>query len=234
MGFIQGILNFFGIGGKKAEASSPTAAPVRSTTPTPAEVAAVQETRRMEASSMLITSKPKVLSIDKFEEAQVEQDIHNGVVYLFGDNLVGQAGRYEEAGAGGQAAVMRPLQIKYRNKESHLEKFIIGIPTLEAPGIHFTDSGRIPNEAAIKGFKEAFRRLHDLQSNNEVKAVALPKGGFGTGIAKLQVTAPATFAALNDMLKQEFGYVMKETDGACWQLVKINQSQTNNELALTA
>ncbi len=96
--------------------------------------------------------------------------------FLFGDNLV-------QRGFGGQAKEMRG------------EPNAVGIPTKKAPDnkptSFLTDKELAENKRAID---EAFKRIP------ENVVLVIPKGGIGTGLARLSDKAPQTFAYLNEKL----------------------------------
>ena len=111
-------------------------------------------------------------------------------VYLFGDNLLGQ-------GFGGQAKEMRG------------EPNAIGIPTKKKPTMEadafMTDKELVENKKAID---KAFDKIPDGAT------VVIPKAGLGTGLAKLNTSAPLTFEYLTNKLK---GLKVKESE-AVFQL----------------
>lgn len=106
------------------------------------------------------------------EDVRAETD----KIFLFGDNL-------KQTGYGGQAKEMRG------------EPNAVGIPTKKEPANNqtsfFTDREFEANRQALD---EAFRKVPPN------KTVVVPKGGIGTGLAKLEEKAPRTFAYLNEKL----------------------------------
>ena len=96
-------------------------------------------------------------------------------VYLFGDNLRGW-------GKKGQAVIRD-------------EPNAVGIPTKKAPSMasnaFFTDA---EYEANVKAIDEAFANIP------AGRTVVLPEAGLGTGLARLEQTAPRTFAYLNEKI----------------------------------
>lgn len=100
----------------------------------------------------------------------------NDKIFLFGDNL-------KQTGYGGQAKEMRG------------EPNALGIPAKKEPANNqtsfFTDKEFEANRQAID---KAFGKIPPD------KTVVVPKGGIGTGLAKLEQTAPLTFAYLNEKL----------------------------------
>jgi uncharacterized phage-like protein YoqJ len=99
-------------------------------------------------------------------------------IFLFGDNL-------KQAGYGGQAKEMRG------------EKNAAGIPTKKEPNnkaeSFFTDKEFDANKKAID---EAFSKIPPG------KPIVIPRGGIGTGLARLEEKAPQTFAYLNAKLSE--------------------------------
>ncbi len=68
---------------------------------------------------------------------------------------------------------------------------------LEGAGAVFAENKAVI-DSDIKNAKE--------RAAKEGKTIALPKGGFGTGLAALATKAPLTFAYLNKRLQEEFGF----------------------------
>ncbi len=66
------------------------------------------------------------------------------------------------------------------------------------------------------------------------RVIVLPEDGVGTGIANLPLGAPATFAALNEILKQEIGVAMQLTNRGWRFEAALNTRPANEELALAA
>lgn len=99
-------------------------------------------------------------------------------IFLFGDNL-------KQTGYGGQAKEMRG------------EPNAVGIPTKKEPANNptsfFTDKEFEANRQAID---KAFGKIP------QDKTVVVPKGGIGTGLAKLEEKSPRTFAYLNEKLAE--------------------------------
>ena len=134
-------------------------------------------------------SQEKVVSSQPMTENEVVSRYTNADVkanpdkiYVFGDNN-------KRTGTGGQAQI--------RNNEN-----AFGISTKLAPN----------NTAA------AFMSDNSLQENKDVidsdiaaikddgRQIVFPKDGFGTGLAKLKVKAPQTYAYLKQRLQEEFGF----------------------------
>jgi uncharacterized phage-like protein YoqJ len=106
------------------------------------------------------------------DDVQTEKD----KIFLFGDNL-------KQTGYGGQAKEMRG------------ETNAVGIPTKKEPAnsltSFFSDKEFEANRRAID---KAFGKIPPD------KTIVVPKGGIGTGLAKLEEKAPRTFAYLNEKL----------------------------------
>lgn len=99
-------------------------------------------------------------------------------LWVFGDNL-------QRKGLGGQAAEMRG------------EPNAVGIPTKKAPGWHPVD---FFNDRDLEAYRKArepdlARLIRHLSKGGEV---VLPADGLGTGRARLQQSAPAIWAELQD------------------------------------
>lgn len=112
--------------------------------------------------------------------------INSDKLFLFGDNN-------QRVGTGGQAII--------RNEPN-----AIGISTKLLPkdtaDAFMTDSDLASNKITIN---EDIRKVKE-RASKEGKTIVLPKGGFGTGLAKLATKAPQTFAYLNKRLQEEFGF----------------------------
>jgi hypothetical protein len=127
-------------------------------------------------------------------------------LFLFGDNN-------QRVGTGGQAVI--------RNEANAM-----GISTKLLPkntaDAFMTDSDLANNKATINNdiYKAKERAL------KEGKTIVLPKGGFGTGLAKLATKAPQTFAYLNKRLQEEFNF--NNTTGELYAL-DITQLSTSIE-----
>lgn len=104
------------------------------------------------------------------------------VLYVFGDNE-------RRVGLGGQAAEMRG------------EPNAIGIATLKAPGVFWTDADDSRQRAVIfADMKPLFVAARMGQT------IVFPLDGVGTGLSRLETCAPETFRYLTDMvalLRQE-------------------------------
>lgn len=107
-------------------------------------------------------------------------------LFLFGDNNL-------RTGKGGQAII--------RNEPNAL-----GISTKLRPAntadAFMSDTQLAENKAVI----DSDIRKAKERAAKEGKIIALPKGGFGTGLAALATKAPQTFAYLNKRLQEEFGF----------------------------
>ena len=102
------------------------------------------------------------------------------VLYVFGDNE-------QHVGMGGQAGEMRG------------EPNALGVPTLKAPGEHWTDDNYAHQCAVIDTHLYPVRLA--LQAGD---VVVFPLDGIGTGIAQLPQCAPRTFQYLTkEVLKLE-------------------------------
>ena len=127
-------------------------------------------------------------------------------LFLFGDNN-------QRVGTAGQAVI--------RNEANAM-----GISTKLLPkntaDAFMTDSDFASNKATINNdiYKAKERAI------KEGKTIVLPKGGFGTGLAKLATKAPQTFAYLNKRLQEEFSF--NNTTGEL-SVLDITQPSTNVE-----
>ena len=106
-------------------------------------------------------------------------------IFVFGDNDL-------RIGKGGQA-IIRDL------------KNTIGIRTKKEPN-NYTNSFYSDNE-----YNDNIRKINeDIQKINEEiingSIIIFSNGGYGTGLAKLNVKAPKTFKYLCDVLKNNFNY----------------------------
>lgn len=101
------------------------------------------------------------------------------MLYVFGDNV-------KRVGMGGQAREMRG------------EPNSVGVATLYAPGVFYQD-----DPVSV----DAQKRVIDLDMKplfDHVKKgglVVWPSDGIGTGLARLPVASPSTFAYLEDKLE---------------------------------
>lgn len=104
------------------------------------------------------------------------------VLYVFGDND-------ERTGFGGQAKEMRgePNAVGVRTKFS----------PHNSPSAYYTDHSYENNIAKID---EDFKPIISHLRNHGV--VVFPLDGLGTGLAKLPISAPRTYAYLNDKVVQ--------------------------------
>lgn len=97
-------------------------------------------------------------------------------IYLFGDNLVG-------FGLKGQAAEMRG------------EPNAVGIPTKKYPSMRkdafFCDGD----------FEQLKPRLDKIFESLKNKNIVIPEDGLGTGLAKLDKTAPKIFNYIQEQIK---------------------------------
>jgi hypothetical protein len=101
------------------------------------------------------------------------------IVYVFGDNEW-------RIGLGGQAREMRG------EPNAH------GVATLKSPGLPWSDNDFDANCAVINAdLRELFDR--------EARVIVFPSDGIGTGLARLNTSAPRTFAYLGDRLRDLFG-----------------------------
>lgn len=98
------------------------------------------------------------------------------VYYIFGDNEI-------RVGLGGQATSMRG------------EPNAIGVATLKAPGVFWSDSDNKRQCLIID--KDLDRVEMVLRAQ---KTVIIPMDGLGTGLAQLQQRAPLTFRYLQQSL----------------------------------
>ena len=138
--------------------------------------------KRLESPEITTASQTKTQTQGKIEirERITRQDLHAepDKIFLFGDNL-------KQTGYGGQAKEMRG------------EENAAGIPTKKAPSNRedsfFTDKEFDANKKAID---EAFDKIPPG------KTIVIPRGGIGTGLARLEEKAPQTYAYLNAKLSE--------------------------------
>lgn len=108
---------------------------------------------------------------------------HNpDVLYVFGDNE-------RRVGLGGQAREMRG------------EPNAVGVATLAAPGVFWTDAGAARQRGVIDADMAPL-----FDALREGRIVIFPIDGIGTGLADLENRSPLTFAHLRKrvaQLKQE-------------------------------
>jgi uncharacterized phage-like protein YoqJ len=136
--------------------------------------------KRLESPEIATASQTQNQESKKIEirERITRQDLRAepDKIFLFGDNL-------KQAGYGGQAKEMRG------------EENAVGIPTKKVPSNRedsfFTDKEFDANKKAID---EAFGKIPPG------KTIVVPRGGIGTGLARLEEKAPQTFAYLNAKL----------------------------------
>ena len=125
--------------------------------------------------------------IEIFEGNWNEKDVIDNPdkIFIFGDNNL----RY---GKGGQA-IIRDLVNTY------------GIRTKRAPNndesSFYTDDDYDDNILRIRQDIRAIKRLED-----NGKTIVFSSGGYGTGLAKLNIKAPNTFRYLNELLMENFNY----------------------------
>jgi uncharacterized phage-like protein YoqJ/uncharacterized protein YeaO (DUF488 family) len=142
---------------------------------TPNSVTAKSEQTEKINRSAIDNQTPRKIEI---RERITREDVRaeNDKIFLFGDNL-------KQIGFGGQAKEMRG------------EPNVVGIPTKKEPANNqtsfFTDKEFEANRQAID---QAFGKIAPG------KTVVVPKGGIGTGLARLEEKAPRTFAYLNEKL----------------------------------
>lgn len=100
------------------------------------------------------------------------------VLYVFGDNE-------QRWGMGGQAGEMRG------------EPNAVGVATLKAPGVFWSDDDAAHQNAVIDAdLRPVFERLHDGGS------VVFPLDGIGSGLADLERQSPATWAHLQHRITE--------------------------------
>jgi len=107
-------------------------------------------------------------------------------IFIFGDND-------QRSGFGGQAKEMRgePNAVGIRVKKH---------PSMNANAF-YKDSEYKNNIIKID---EDINNLEKLAYN---KTIVFPSNGIGTGMAKLNISAPETFRYLTTMLKEKFGII---------------------------
>ena len=107
-------------------------------------------------------------------------------IFVFGDND-------QRSGFGGQAKEMRG------------EPNAVGIRVKKYPSMNsnafYTDSEYLEN------IKKIDEDLTTLEKSSYNKTIVFPSNGIGTGMAKLNITAPETFRYLTTMLKEKFGII---------------------------
>jgi hypothetical protein len=108
---------------------------------------------------------------------------NNNDIFIFGDND-------QRSGFGGQAKEMRgePNAIGIRVKK---------LPSMNE-GSFYTDN---EYEENIRKINEDLNHLEKLL---HAQTIVFPANGIGTGMAKLNITAPETFNYLTKSLKQRF------------------------------
>lgn len=100
------------------------------------------------------------------------------VIYVYGDNE-------ERWGLGGQAKEMRG------------EPNALGVATLKAPGVFWTDANANHQNAIIDtDMRPVFRALRDGRT------VAFPLDGVGSGLADLERRSPLTWRHLQHRIQQ--------------------------------
>ena len=127
----------------------------------------------------------KILMINKYTPKLVREN--SNIIFVFGDNLV-------KKGKGGQA-IIRDINNT------------IGVPTKKYPSnykkSYFTDEELEQNKKVID---IAFNKI--VQKIRDGYFIALPIGGLGTGLAKLEEKAPKTNKHLLkklEKLKKDYG-----------------------------
>lgn len=100
------------------------------------------------------------------------------ILYVFGDNQV-------RRGLGGQAAEMRG------------EPNAVGIATLAAPGLFWSDADRSDNCATIAADMAPL-----FEALGAYRTIVFPLDGVGTGLADLANRAPQTFAYLQSRIAE--------------------------------
>lgn len=137
---------------------------------------------------MLIFKSHNELDYRIFEgywNVQQVRDTSN-MLYVFGDNDM-------RVGSGGQACI--------RNEPN-----AVGLRTKGTPGIedsaYWTDENFARNVVHFEqDLTEIFRRAHISGA-----IIVLAAGGYGTGLAYLNKTAPSTFAYISRRLEEVFGF----------------------------
>lgn len=128
----------------------------------------------------------KVKRGDRFEDPNT--------LYLFSDNVA-------RAWCGGQALIRHAY-----NSQGIITKMLPKRTNLA----YLTDETFFANSVIINSdITHACKRIDD----GEFVAIAIPKGGFGTGLAELKTNAPKTFNHLSAKLKDIFGYDNPGWDG---------------------
>lgn len=155
-----------------------------------------EQAEKISRGAMVDNQTPRKIEIrDRIAREDVRAETDK--IFLFGDNL-------KQTGYGGQAKEMRG------------EPNAVGIPTKKEPANNqtsfFTDKEFEANRQAID---EAFGKIPPD------KTVVVPKGGIGTGLAKLEEKAPRTFAYLNEKLA-ELGF-----DNRRGQAIKLTPKNEN-------
>jgi hypothetical protein len=131
-------------------------------------------------------------------------DENPNTLFVFGDNL-------REKGLGGQANI--------RNMPNS-----IGIPTKVFPGYADEDyfSDNVEKDVwmmNLGSITSAIGRILALPVYDRLgyTAIALPKGGFGTGLAEMPTRAPKLFKKMNELLLVAFNF-----DNTKGELVNYN------------
>jgi len=104
--------------------------------------------------------------------------IHREMIFVFGDNLIGQ-------GKGGQAII-----------RSEVNAF--GIPTKRLPSMgndaFFSDQAD-EREAVLSKLRELYKLSKDTG-----KEIVFPLDGLGTGLAEMHLRSPKLFKEMNDII----------------------------------
>lgn len=129
-----------------------------------------------------MTKTGTVIVLDRYTRALIKANPN--VLFVFGDNL-------ERVGYGGQAAEARGCLNS------------VGIPTKISPSQYIFDIDVDENADRFKiPILQAFVTLHQHLQKGGV--VVWPKDGVGTGLARLDITAPRLFKAIEGLKQNLF------------------------------
>lgn len=118
----------------------------------------------------------------KWKADTPREEQYRNLLFIFGDNN-------QERGDGNQAII--------RKKEN---KNIAGIPTMKTPGSDkYSDDEFLDN---VQRIKDAIFKIKCRLICEGYEGIILSKGGYGTGIAGLEGSAPYTYAKLKELIEE--------------------------------
>ena len=140
-----------------------------------------------------------VIIIDRYDRAMILAN--QQALFVFGDNL-------ERVGYGGQAAEARDCPNA------------VGIPTKISPSEYiFDDQVEEDRDRFRIPIEKAFGKL--VAHLDEGGTVVWPKDGVGTGLARLDVTAPKLFSLIEQAKERMFSRAEK--------VMQTTQDEVNNQ-----